>query len=49
MLLGSGIYDELMLSEIRRGPVGWHIAQITPLGLNISGKVKAAEVLSKED
>ncbi|XP_044249578.1 uncharacterized protein [Drosophila takahashii] len=40
ILLGSDIYDELMLSEIHRGPDGWPIAQSTRLGFIISGKVK---------
>ncbi|XP_036347161.1 uncharacterized protein LOC118756508, partial [Rhagoletis pomonella] len=39
LLLGSDIYDELMLDDIRRGPKGAPLAQSTALGFIISGKV----------
>ncbi|KAL7739174.1 hypothetical protein ACLKA6_011929, partial [Drosophila palustris] len=40
LLLGSDIYDELMLSDIHRGPSGTPIAQNTQLGYIVSGKVE---------
>ncbi|KAL7724362.1 hypothetical protein ACLKA6_005826 [Drosophila palustris] len=40
LLLGSDIYDELMLSDIHRGPNGSPIAQNTQLGYIVSGKVE---------
>ncbi|KAM8701717.1 hypothetical protein ACLKA7_000073 [Drosophila subpalustris] len=40
LLLGSDIYDELMLSDIHRGPSGSPIAQNTQLGYIVSGKVE---------
>ncbi|KAL7724796.1 hypothetical protein ACLKA6_000431 [Drosophila palustris] len=39
MLLGSDIYDELMLSEVHRGPTGAPLAQNTTLGYIVSGKI----------
>ncbi|KAL7735481.1 hypothetical protein ACLKA6_010517 [Drosophila palustris] len=39
LLLGSDIYDELMLSEVHRGPTGAPLAQNTTLGYIVSGKI----------
>lgn len=39
LILGADVYDELIIPEIRRGPVGAPIAQNTTLGWIIIGKI----------
>lgn len=39
LVIGADVYDELMIPEIRRGPVGSPIAQNTTLGWILIGKI----------